>query len=234
MAATTQSTIDRAAPRPGSGGARDRRPPTRRCLVTGERLPSERMLRFVIGPDNVVVPDVEGELPGRGLWLTARRDIVESARTGKRFARAARAAVRTPDDLSERVEDLLARRCLRYLGLARRAGVAASGFQSVRDWLRRDKVAVLLTASDGAQDGAGKLHGMRPELPVIRLFAAGELGAALGRQMAVHVAVAPGRLADCLRRETLRLEGFRRYSDGGSAETAAHTAGKGRKREDGE
>lgn len=232
MAATTQGTIDRAAPRPGSDGARVRRPPTRRCLVTGERLPSERMLRFVVGPDKVVVPDVEGELPGRGLWLTARRDIVEAALAGKRFARAARAAVRTPDDLADRIEDLLARRCLRYLGLARRAGVAASGFQGVRDWLRRDKVAVLLTAIDGAQDGAGKLHGMRPELPVIRLFTAGELGAALGRDMAVHVALAPGRLADCLRREALRLEGFRRHTDGGAAEMAAHTGG--RKFEDGE
>ena len=32
--------------------------PLRRCIVTRERLPKERMIRFVVGPDGAIVPDL--------------------------------------------------------------------------------------------------------------------------------------------------------------------------------
>jgi len=50
----------------------------------------DALLRFVVGPDGAIVPDIEARLPGRGLWLTPRRDIVERALTKRIFARAAR------------------------------------------------------------------------------------------------------------------------------------------------
>ena len=30
------------------------------------------MVRFVLGPEGEMVPDVAGRLPGRGFWLSAR------------------------------------------------------------------------------------------------------------------------------------------------------------------
>ena len=45
------------------------RGPLRRCIVTRESLPKERMIRFVLGPDRELVPDLAGKLPGRGMWL---------------------------------------------------------------------------------------------------------------------------------------------------------------------
>src|SRR5207302_7221214 len=59
-----------AAPTEGSAAQR-------RCIVTGEVRDRGSLLRFVVGPDGAIVPDVAARLPGRGLWLTARRDIVE-------------------------------------------------------------------------------------------------------------------------------------------------------------
>ncbi|MBM3540745.1 MAG: DUF448 domain-containing protein, partial [Alphaproteobacteria bacterium] len=47
--------------------------PLRRCIVGGESLPKERLMRFVVGPGGVVCPDVAGALPGRGLWVEATR-----------------------------------------------------------------------------------------------------------------------------------------------------------------
>lgn len=52
--------------------------PLRRCVVTRESLPKERMIRFVLGPDRQVVPDLAAKLPGRGMWLSAAWDVIES------------------------------------------------------------------------------------------------------------------------------------------------------------
>lgn len=183
--------------------------PLRRCIVTGTVKSPELMVRFVIGPDGAVVPDTEGNLPGRGIWLSAARDVVNTAVAKKLFAKAARTRVSTPDDLADRIEALLARRCLELLGLARRAGQAVAGYEKVRAALQSGKVALLLEAADGAAGGRDKIEALAPGLPVVALFDSGVLGAALGRENAVHVAVTPGRLAERLLREASRLAGFR-------------------------
>src|SRR5690348_18400262 len=67
--------------------------PARRCLATGTVAPSAEMLRFVVGPDGRIAFDAARRLPGRGLWLTARRDIVAEAVNKRLFARAAKAPV---------------------------------------------------------------------------------------------------------------------------------------------
>lgn len=51
--------------------------PLRRCVVTRARLPKEQMVRFVVGPDRALIPDLAGKLPGRGIWLSASRDVIE-------------------------------------------------------------------------------------------------------------------------------------------------------------
>jgi predicted RNA-binding protein YlxR (DUF448 family) len=167
------------------------------------------MLRFVVGPEGEVVPDVEARLPGRGLWLTPRRDIVERATAKRLFARAARRLVTVPADLADRVEALLARRCGDALGLARRAGSAVAGFDGVVEVVRRGKSAALLFALDGGENGRRKLAGLRRGLPAAGVMYAAELGAAFGRDRVVHVAIGPGPLCARLLRDLERLAGFR-------------------------
>ncbi len=183
--------------------------PTRRCFVTGAIKPTAELLRFVVDPAGRIVPDPAHRLPGRGLWLTARRDIVAEA-VGKRlFARAAKAPVVVEPGLEDRIEVLLTRRCGDLLGLARRAGLAVAGFVKVKAALATGEVAVLVEAIDGAADGRGKLGALAPGLPVVSCLSASETGAAFGREHAVHVAVKPGRLADLFLAEARRLAGFR-------------------------
>jgi uncharacterized protein len=183
--------------------------PQRRCLVTRVSGPRDHLVRFVLGPDNRVLPDLEERLPGRGMWLSADRDVVNRAVAGNLFARAARAPAAAEADLAEKVERLLARRALDSLGLARRAGQVVAGFEQVRAALRASNVAVLIAAADGAAEGRAKLRRLAPALPLIAAFSRGELGAALGREEVVHVAVAPGALARRLLRDVERLAGFR-------------------------
>lgn len=193
----------------GAHGRGAREEVERRCFVTGEVKPRQRLVRFVVDPAGMVVPDVDGRLPGRGLWLTASRDIVERACRKGLFGRAQRGPATAPDDLADLVERLLARRCIELLGLARRAGQLVAGFEQVAEWLRAGRAGLLVEASDAAEGGAGKLRALGTGLPVFRVLDAAELGAAIGRDRAVHLAVAPGRLARRLEEEAARLAGFR-------------------------
>lgn len=192
----------------------------RRCLVTGALRPKAELLRFVVGPENTLYPDITGRLPGRGLWLTARRDIVMRAVAKHLFARAAHAPVRVDAALAEHVETLLVRRCVEILGLARRAGQAVTGFVKVETALRAGKAAVLVAAADGAVEGRRKLAALAPPgtlagRSIADCLTSAELGAAFGREQAVHAALLRGRLADLFVAEAARLGGFRRLPMGG-------------------
>jgi len=189
--------------------AKEGQGPLRRCLVTGESRPKAELLRFVVGPNREIVPDVAERLPGRGLWTLARRDIVAAAVKKRLFQRAARAQVTVEDGLPDRVEALLLGRVLDLIGLARRAGLAVAGFAKVEAALRGRQAAVLLAASDGSADGRLKLEALAPGLPRVELLGTHELGAAFGRESAVHAALKRGPLAEAVLVEAQRLAGFR-------------------------
>ena len=181
----------------------------RRCIVTGEVRDRAALLRFVVAPDGAIVPDIDARLPGRGLWLTPRRDIVERAVAKRIFARAARRAVSASPELAQRVETLLARRCVDSLGLARRAGLAVAGFDRVSEAVRHRRAALLLCALDGAEGGRRKLAALGRDLRCASVLTAAELGAAFGRERIVHAAVGGGTLCRRLLIDLERLAGLR-------------------------
>ncbi len=162
--------------------------PVRTCIVTGEAGTPERMIRFVVGPEGEVVPDLARKLPGRGLWVRAERATVEQAVARKAFAKAARAAVSASADLADRVERLLLGRVLEDLSRARRAGRAVSGFVKVEQMIGRGRAGLLVVAAEADGDGMVKLAASG--LPLERLGDAASLGGVFGREQAVYVAVA--------------------------------------------
>ena len=194
---------------PTTAMARRAEDPQRRCIVTRESLPRQALVRFVAGPENVVVPDLAERLPGRGLWLTARRDIVERAVEKNAFARAAKAQLSVPPDLADQVEALLLRRCIDLLSLANRAGLVTAGYEKARAALRAGKADMLLTAADSTGQDAAALRRMAGTLNAPAVLLAAELGQALGREAFVNVALRAGGLTAQLRRELDRLAGLR-------------------------
>ena len=166
--------------------------PQRTCIATGETGAPERMIRFVVGPEGDVVPDLARRLPGRGLWVKAERAAVERAVAKNLFARAARASVKPASDLAERVERLLLERALADLSRARRAGRAVAGFVKVEQMVGQRRAGLLVVADEADGDGLGKLKAASREhgLPIARLGDAAALGGIFGREQAVYVAVA--------------------------------------------
>ncbi len=181
----------------------------RRCLISRASLPRERMLRFVVGPDGEIVPDVAGGLPGRGLWLQSRRDIVERAVATNAFAKAARRDVTVPDRLADQVERLLVRRCVDLIGFARRAGEALAGFETVRRALQRGGAVLLLVAADGSLRQRNRLPLSRVRDRIVDVLVATELGGAFGRDAVTYAALSRGGLEERVWTEAARLAGFR-------------------------
>ncbi|SBW08452.1 conserved hypothetical protein [uncultured Alphaproteobacteria bacterium] len=198
--------------------------PRRRCLVLGGTQPTDLLVRFVVGPDGAIVPDVDERLPGRGFWLSARRDVVETAVKRKAFPRAARRAVAVPEDLADRLERLLLRRCLDSLGLARRSGVAVCGFDKVAEAIAAGS-GWLIAAKDGGADGLRKIGQVeRRSAQTVRhaepALTAAELGAAFARDRAVHGWVGAGPLGERIARDMARLAAYRGQDEDRSAEPA--------------
>ncbi len=183
--------------------------PVRRCIASGERAARDRMVRFVLDPQDQVVPDLAERLPGRGFWLKADRDMIERAASRNLFARAAKAPVKVPGQLADRVEAALARRCLDWIGLARRAGQAFAGRDNVRVRLKSGGGGILVAAADGSEPERAKLLALSPRVPLVDVLRADELGQAFGRERTVHAFVTEGTLADRLMREAGRLSGVR-------------------------
>ena len=176
--------------------------------MTRERLPKEKMIRFVLDPERIVLPDLGAGLPGRGMWLSARADVLSTACTRGMFARAARGPVRVPPDLPDRVRTGLERRILELLGLCRRAGQAVAGFEKAREWLRNGRAALILQASDGSMEERRRFLGDSTGIAIVSPLPGAALGMVFGRERTVHVAVAPGRLAQALQTEGERLAGL--------------------------
>ena len=181
----------------------------RRCFVTFKQRPTKELVRFVIAPDNCVVPDLTECLPGRGFWLSSSREIVNTACNKNLFSKAAGRRVIVREALADKIEEQLLRRCLSFLGMARRASEAVAGFNKVISFLKGNPASIVLCARDGGNDGRNKVVKAAKNAPVINIFSGSELGSIFGRQRTVYVAVAENALARHIMRESERLAGFR-------------------------
>ncbi|MEY4981874.1 MAG: hypothetical protein RIR62_140 [Pseudomonadota bacterium] len=192
------------------GGRKDRQDdPERKCIVTGAVGPKSGLVRFVIGPDATVVPDVLERLPGRGIWVSADRAAIGKAAAKGMFSRAARQPVKAPDGLADLIEGQLARRVVDLISMARKAGDAVTGYEKVKEWLVKGQARVLIQASDGSERGKTKLHPPEGEGTFIGCLSAGEMGLAFGRERAIHAALAAGGLTTRVVEEAAKLAGLR-------------------------
>ncbi len=187
--------------------------PERKCIVTGEVQPKAGLIRFCLGPEDLVVPDILGRLPGRGFYVSADRAAIEKAVKKGLFARAARQPVKLPEDLANLVEDLLLQRVIGLISMARKANGAVMGYEKVKDWLASGRARVLIQASDGSERGKTKLRPPEGEGRFIGLLTGGEIGLAFGRERAIHVALAAGALTSRIVEEAARLSALRGQTD---------------------
>jgi hypothetical protein len=187
----------------------------RLCAVTRTVRPVADMIRFVIGPDGAVVPDLKGKLPGRGVWVTATREALSDAIKRKVFARGFKRDVRSTADLVTETERLLETAALDALAMAGKAGLVAAGFTRAETALQRDVVVAILHAAEAAADGVRKLDATVARrrgdsaVAVVPILTSAQLDLALGRPNVVHAALLAGSASDTVLARLRRLERFR-------------------------
>lgn len=188
-------------------GARERRD-----IVSGEVLAEPKLIRFVAAPDGTIVPDLAAKLPGRGIWVAANRAALETALDKRLFVRGAKRQVTLPVNLVGQVEAGLKKRVLAAIGLANRAGLVVSGFDTVRAAIKAEPPLLRLEATDGSADGRKKISHLAKALyegvPVVGALSRDELGAVLGVGSCVHALVKTGDGARQLKTELSRWGGF--------------------------
>jgi hypothetical protein len=187
---------------------RQTREPERRCIVSGETMPKHGLIRFVVGPEDVIVPDLGERLPGRGIWLSADAGALDKAATKNLFARAAKAKVSVPEGLAGRVEALMVKRCQDIIGLARRSDLLVFGYDRVLEVLERNAAGLVVIASDagGARHEVAYAAG---NTPVVSGLKSREMGEAAGKGVVSFLTLQRGGLAGSLKRECERLTGLR-------------------------
>jgi predicted RNA-binding protein YlxR (DUF448 family) len=199
------------------GRTKDYTDPERRCVATGEVQPKRGLIRFALGPEGRLVPDIAGKLPGRGVYVAAERSALETAVKKKLFSRGLKQPVEVPEGLIDEVETLLVRRVTDLVSMARKAGQAVTGYEKVKDWLAKGEAAILLQASDGSERGKAKLHKPGGRGSFFDVLTAQELGLSFGRERVIHAALARGGLTERIREDAIRLSGVREHDGGTNA-----------------
>lgn len=181
----------------------------RRCIVTRNTEGKSGLVRFVVGPDDQVIPDVLEKLPGRGMWVIASRNAIDEAVKKGLFARAAKAPAKADPGLADQVEGILARRVVDMLSMGRKAGRAICGLEKVKTWLIDDKAVVLLQASDGSERGKTALRPPDGPETLIDCLTSSELGMAFGRDTVIHAAMTKDGITNRVLYDANRLKGLR-------------------------
>lgn len=207
-------------------GPRTKSRTERLCALTRRVAPIGELIRFVVGPDGSVVPDLKRKLPGRGLWITnSRAKVADAARRGV-FARGFRRQVQVSPALADDIDMLMGRAVADALAMAAKAGEAVSGFTKVERSLTDGSAVALIHASDAAADGVRKLDAiarrsaetagigdLTASLPIIDALSSDELDLALGRSNVIHAALLAGAAAKTVLVRNDTLARFRNDSD---------------------
>ena len=218
-----------------NGPRTDRAATSRMCAVSREVKAIDELIRFVVSPQGEVIPDLKRRLPGRGLWISASRQVVAEAVRRHQFGRGFRRDVRVAPTLATDTEALLARSVVEALAMAAKAGQVVSGFSKVEAALGprpgRSVIAALIHASDGAADGIRKLdaltrekegnRGESAQIPIITALTSEELDLALHRANVIHAALLAGPASRTFLSRSQTLVRYRLAGDDKTAETAA-------------
>ena len=191
----------------------------RRCALTLEVKPAAELIRFVVGPDGVLVPDTDARAEGRGVWVSLGEKLVAEAVRRKAFARSLKSAVTVPGDLPALTRHRLEQRFVNSLQMARKAGQLLTGAMKVKTALETGEAIALVTATDAAEDGRKKMlatlkasskaaqeQGLEsPERPHFELLDSAQLGLALGIESVIHAAPTQGAAGDAAVKRAERL-----------------------------
>ena len=189
----------------------------RTCIVSRKTGSANDMIRFVADPEGTIVPDLKGQLPGRGCWVTAERSFVQQAVDRGLFARALKSQVEAPAELADQIDTIMVSSLIGMMSLARKAGQVLTGATKVDSAVRSDQCLAVLHATDASADGIRKLEQARHaiaalggrEIPAFQLLSAEEMSVLASGGQVIHLAVLAGQAGEGVVKRAKMLDRFR-------------------------
>ena len=163
--------------------------PMRKCLVTGSSIDKKNLIKFVIGPENQLIADIDQNLPGRGYWVKADRQTIIIALKKNYFFTAVKKKITIHSDLLSVIEEQIKKRIIQQISISRKAGQTVFGFEKVKSALLKKSINLLIQAKDGSNKEKQRIL-TKTKLKIIdNCLTSAELGKALGRDKVIHCGI---------------------------------------------
>ncbi len=190
-----------------------REEPKRSCLGCRAVKTKNDLLRFVLTPDRILVPDLMSKLPGRGAYTCPDTECLKDAVAKNQFGRAFKGEVKafSAEELIALVVSMMEERIASYLALANKAGRIVSGSDLVMQVLKKNqKDRIILLSADISDDIRQKVVKLADKTGVehFSLFAKERVGALIGKGLRSVVAVEGHGFVSAMKREIERYRNF--------------------------
>jgi hypothetical protein len=169
--------------------------PERTCAACREQENRDVLVRLVAHPETGrVVVDLAGRLPGRGVWLHARRGCLDRVVRQPGRLQVLRDGPVDASSLAVDFPAAILRAALDALSLAAASGALIGGFDLLSGALRRGEVACLVLASDASERTTSEIRSAADGIPAITLpLDRTALGARIGKGPRAALGVRPTR-----------------------------------------
>jgi uncharacterized protein len=155
---------------------------SRKCIVTREIFCKSELIRFVVGPDNNLYPDINNKLDGKGIWVKSQKSLLQKAISSNLFAKTMGNSVTIAPHTIDLVNNLLKQKCFDILGLCNKAGVVITGCEKVDHLLKKNNDNIYLKACDSNAKHVTKNN-------AYCIFTGDELSRIMGKDNVIHVAI---------------------------------------------
>ena len=179
----------------------------RKCILEGGVKPESELLRFV-ELNNELLPDFNKKLPGKGMYITCNRLSLIKALDKKLFHKVSRHNLQISENFAEIVEGLLKQKALDSLNIARKSGALISGFEKLKEAIKKDKVEFIVEAKDAGADGKEKVALLAKNIEIFNLFSIDELDIALNKENTVYVAILKGGTSQMVYNNLKKYQNF--------------------------
>lgn len=181
----------------------------RKCVLTGKTAKKDELLRFVVLPDGRFLPDFDKKLGGRGVYLSNSVQLLNDlVKKEKPLNKILHKNVLISADLPQITENILQKKALEAINLARKAGNLVLGFEKVKEALKKNRAAFVVAADDCGHDGRDKIVAMSKDIEVISIFATNLISEALNHENTVYLAILKGKTDGLVKKALMRYQTF--------------------------
>ncbi len=171
------------------------------------------MVKLANTPQGVII-DYSERLPGRGAYVCPEMPCIGKALKEGSLSRAFKESIKPPriEDFVAELDKKINRKIASLLGMARKSGMVAAGFDSAIEAAMRDTVGLVIMAGDLSENTRKKAMEVGTGFTgrLVEYSTKDMLGSMLGMDPVGIVFIKNKELSDSLKKEIRRLINIRR------------------------